>query len=58
MVFGLNLTQFLFVYGPRAKIFISKFYFFKLWKYDNMFIGDLENIEQGYTYFHYILQLV
>ena len=48
MVSGLNLTQFLFVYGPRAKIFISKFYFFKLWKYDNMFIGDLENIEQGY----------
>ena len=24
------------------------FLFFKLWKYDNTFTGDLENIEQSY----------
>ena len=24
------------------------FYFFKLWKYDNTFTGDLEDTEQGY----------
>ena len=32
-------------------------YLFKLWKYDNTFIGDLENTEQGHLQFHYILQL-
>ena len=33
------------------------FLFFKLWKYVNTFTGDLENIEQSYIPFHYILQL-
>ena len=26
--------------------------FFKLWKYDNTFMGDLENTEQGSTIFY------
>ena len=30
--------------------------FFKLWKYDNTSTGDLENAEQSYIYFHFILQ--
>ena len=28
--------------------FFTLSYFFKLWKYDNTFIGDLENTEEGY----------
>ena len=32
-------------------------YFFKLWKHDNTFTGDLENKKQSYIQFHYILQL-
>ena len=28
-----------------------------MWKYDNLFIGDLENTEQSCIQFHYILQL-
>ena len=28
--------------------FLSMYLFFKLWKYDNAFIGDLENTEQDY----------
>ena len=33
------------------------FYFFKLWKHNNTFAGDLENTEQNYRQFCYILQL-
>ena len=33
------------------------FLFFKLWKYDNTFIENLENIEHSYISFHGILQL-
>ena len=29
----------------------------KLWKYDNTFIRDLENLKQGYIYFYYISDL-
>ena len=29
----------------------------KLWKYDNTFIRDLENLEQGCVYFYYISNL-
>ena len=35
----------------------SFFLFFKLWKYDNTFIGDLENTEHSYIQFYHILQL-
>ena len=37
-------------------IFFS-FLLFKLWKYDNTFIGNLESTEQSYIWFHCILQL-
>jgi len=43
--------------GPEMKELKNFFLFFKLWKYDNTFIGDLENTEQGYIECHYILQL-
>ena len=32
----------------ETHIFFS-FFFFILWKYNNTFIGDLENAEQSYT---------
>ena len=38
-------------------MFFSSFLFFILWKYDNTFSGDLEDTEQSYIYFHYMLQL-
>ena len=36
---------------PRTQGNSNFFYFnfFKFWKYDNTFIGNLENIEQGYV---------
>ena len=37
-------------------LFSASFVFSKLRKYDNTLIGDLENTEQSYIYFHYILQ--
>ena len=33
------------------------FLVFKLGKYDNTCIGDLENTKQSYIYFHFILKL-
>ena len=38
-------------------LILFSFVFFKLWKYDNTFTGDLENTEQSYIQFCYILQL-
>ena len=32
----------------QKKHLFSCFNFFKLWKYDNTYTGDLENTEQGY----------
>ena len=29
-------------------VLFFNFSYFKLWKHDNTFIGDLENTEQGY----------
>ena len=43
--------------GNRNRNLFFSFLFFKLWQYDNTFTGDLENIEQSYIPFHYILQL-
>ena len=42
---------------PGIWPFFFNFNFFKLWKYDNSFTGNLENTEQGYIWCHYILQL-
>ena len=40
---------FLSTHGLDGKfLFPPSFLFFKLWKYDNTFTGDLENTEQGY----------
>ena len=42
---------------PLKDCFLPPLIFFKLWKYDSTLTGDLENTEQSYIYFHYILQL-
>ena len=44
-------------YGEKQSSLKKNFYVFTLWKYDNTFTVDLENTEQDYMYFHYILEL-
>ena len=45
------------IYTSLNLLYLFSFFFFKLWKYDNTFTGDLENTEQRHVQFYSILQL-
>ena len=52
------ISQRIFTIISWSFLFFSlSFLFFELWKYDNTFTGDLENTEQSYIWFYYILSL-